>query len=324
MSLVREDVLPGLDGRPVPVVRVRHYARWVVAAALLLAFAWLVKAFATSPNIVWSEVWWYLFEYDIWEGMGNTLALTVISMVIGLGIGIVLAVMRLSSNPVAVAISTLYIWFFRGTPLLVQLIFWYNLAFLFPRIGIGVPATPLQVSWNTNQVMTGFTAALLGLGLNLAAYSAEVFRAGIQSVDPGQTEAAMTIGMRRLQTLRVIVLPQALRVVIPPVGNEGVSMLKNTSLVYVVAGADLMTKASQIYKINNEVIELLIVASIWYMVMTALATVGQSMLEARFGTGPRVGFRKRLMTNLQVPTRRRGPTSQGPAAEGVRHELGRY
>ncbi|MGH3505290.1 MAG: amino acid ABC transporter permease [Nocardioidaceae bacterium] len=308
MSLFGQDLLPGSDGRNVPVVRVKHYLRWVIAFCLVVVFAWLTKVVVTSPNIFWSEVWWYLFEYDIWHGIGITLALTVLATIIGLAIGVILAVMKLSSNPVASGLSTLYIWFFRGTPVLVQLIFWYNLAFLFPRIGWG------PLSWKTNDVMTGFTAALLGLGLNLAAYSAEVFRAGIQSVDVGQTEAAMSIGMRRLQMLRVIVLPQALRVVIPPIGNEGISMLKNTSLVYVVAGADLMTQASQIYKINNEVIELLIVASIWYMVMTALATIGQSMLEARFGTGPRVGFGRKLVANLRIG--RRGKPALGQGVDG--------
>lgn len=297
--LASRDVLPGTDGADLPVVRVKHYLRWVVAAVLALLVVWFVQTLITSPNIYWSEVWWYLFEYSIWEGIGVTLALAALSTVIGFVLGVVLAVMRLSKNPVAVGIATLYIWFFRGTPVLVQLIFWYNLAFLFPRIEF------FGVGWSTNQVMTGFTAALLGLGLNLAAYSAEVVRAGVQAVDTGQTEAAMTIGMRRLQALRVVVMPQALRVIIPPIGNEFISMLKTTSLVYVVAGADLMTKASQIYKINNEVIELLIVASIWYMVMTALATVGQSMLEAKFGTGERVGFLRQLAANLRIGTRRK-------------------
>lgn len=275
--------LTGPDGAPVPVVALKHPDRWIMGILALALALWLVITLATNPNIQWGKVVEYLFFPKIIDGIWVTLAISVLATALGLVLGVVLAIMKLSQNPVLNWLATLYIWFFRGTPVLVQLIFWYNLAFLFPRLVLKVPFTDIGVWWNTNDVMTGFTAALLGLGLNLAAYFAETVRAGIQAVDKGQTEAAYALGMTPLKRMRVIVLPQALRVIIPPTGNEFISMLKTTSLVYVVAGNDLMTNASQIYKQNNLIMELLIVASIWYMVMTAIATFLQSKLEARFG-----------------------------------------
>jgi polar amino acid transport system permease protein len=191
--------------------------------------------------------------------------------------------MKLSKNPVLSWIAEGYIWFFRGTPVLVQLIFWFNLAFLLPYLTLQIPFTQIGLRWDTNQVISGSVAALLGLGLNLAAYFAETVRAGIQAVDRGQTEAALAGGMTHNQAMRLIVLPQALRIIIPPTGNEFISMLKTTSLIVVVAGNDLMTNASNIYKQNNLIIELLIVVSIWYMFLTAIATYLQWLLEKRFG-----------------------------------------
>jgi len=267
----------------VPVVPLRHPERWILGALAVAVFAWLAYTLATNPNIRWEKVAEYLFFPKIIDGIWVTLMISVLATVLGLVLGVVLAVMKLSHNPVLNWLSTLYIWFFRGTPVLVQLIFWYNLAFLFPSLVIKVPFTNIGYMWNTNDVMTGFNAALLGLGLNLAAYFAETVRAGIQAVDAGQTEAAYALGMTPGKRMRKIVLPQALRIIIPPTGNEFISMLKTTSLVYVVAGNDLMTNASQIYKQNNLIMELLIVASLWYMLMTAIATFFQSKLEARFG-----------------------------------------
>lgn len=275
--------LSGPDGTAVPVVRLRHRERWIVGALAVTAFAWLGFTLATNPNIRWDKVAEYLFFPKIIDGIWVTLMISVLATILGLILGIILAVMKLSHNPVLNWLSTLYIWFFRGTPVLVQLIFWYNLAFLFPTVVLRVPFTNIGYLWNTNDLMSGFNAALLGLGLNLAAYFAETVRAGIQAVDTGQTEAAYALGMTPGKRMRKIVLPQALRIIIPPTGNEFISMLKTTSLVYVVAGNDLMTNASQIYKQNNMIMELLIVASLWYMVMTAIATFLQTKLEARFG-----------------------------------------
>jgi len=275
--------LSGPDGTSVPVVALKHRDRWIVGALALAVFAWLLSTLATNPNIRWDKVAEYLFFPKIIDGIWVTLTVSVLATILGLVLGIVLAIMKLSLNPVLNWLSTLYIWFFRGTPVLVQLIFWYNLAFLFPRLVLQIPFTNIGMWWNTNDVMTGFNSALLGLGLNLAAYFAETVRAGIQAVDKGQTEAAYALGMTPVKRMRVIVLPQAMRIIIPPTGNEFISMLKTTSLVYVVAGNDLMTNASQIYKQNNLIMELLIVASLWYMAMTAIATFFQSKLEARYG-----------------------------------------
>lgn len=272
-----------VDGQPLPTVHQHPWRQWVTAAAFLAAATWLAGIFATNPNIVWSEVARYLTFPKILSGVLVTLEISVLATIIGLILGTTLAIMKLAHNPVTSWLATLYIWFFRGTPVLVQLIFWYNLAFLFPELVLRIPFTNIGYRWDTNEVMTGFTAAMLGLGLNLAAYAAETVRAGILAVDSGQSEAAASVGMRTTQRLRIVVLPQALRIIIPPIGNEFISMLKTTSLVYVVAGHDLMTNASQIYKGNNLIIELLIVASLWYMFMTAVATVLQGILERRFG-----------------------------------------
>ncbi|GAA3885005.1 amino acid ABC transporter permease [Leifsonia kafniensis] len=294
----------GADGSATPITPRWHGGRWLIGALAVVVVGWLVASVIFNENIRWNRVLEYLFSTRILDGVVVTIWMSVIATVIGLSLGVVLAVMKLSKNPVLQWIATGYIWFFRGTPVLVQLIFWYNLAFLFPFLTLRVPFTQLGVQWDTNLVMTGFTAALLGLGLNLSAYFAETVRAGIQAVDRGQTEAALAGGMTPMQSMRIIVLPQALRIIIPPTGNEFISMLKTTSLVVVVAGSDLMTNASQIYKQNNLIIELLIVASLWYMVLTAIATYFQSRLERRFGQdavrlvrGP--GFAQRFMRRGQ-------------------------
>ena len=271
-----------VNGREYPVTHVRHLGRWISAVVFLAVFAWLVSVFASSPNIKWSEVGHYLFNPSILDGIKTTILISLEATVLGLILAVILAVMKISHNPVTSALATLYIWFFRGTPVLVQLIFWYNLALVFPTLSLGIPGTSFQAHWTTNDVMTGFNAAMLGLGLNLAAYAAETVRAGIQAVGKGQSEAADALGMTPGQRMRIVVLPQALRIIIPPIGNEFISMLKTTSLVYVVAGADLMTNASHIYLTNGEVIELLIVASLWYLLMTAVATVFQSALERHY------------------------------------------
>ncbi|MEO3798097.1 amino acid ABC transporter permease [Nonomuraea sp. B10E15] len=277
---------PILDetGTPVPVARTLHWGRWVGAAAALAVAGWLAYLVVVNPRLDWSKVAEYLLDDRILAGVWVTIEISVVATALGLVLGVLIAIMRLSYNPVLSGLAGGYIWFFRGTPVLVQLIFWYNLAYLFPELVLKIPFTMIGLKWDTNEVMTGFTSAMLGLGLNLAAYFAETVRAGIQAVDKGQTEAAYALGMTPGKRMRVIVLPQALRIIIPPTGNEFISMLKTTSLVYVVAGHDLMTNASQIYKANNLIMELLIVASLWYMLMTAVATFLQGRLERRFGS----------------------------------------
>ena len=179
----------------------------------------------------------------------------------------------------------LYIWLFRGTPLIAQLLFWNFLAALYPRLSLGVPFGPEFVSFDTNQLINQFTACLLGLGLNEAAYMAEIVRGGLQSVDHGQSEAAGALGMSRGQTLRRIVLPQAMRVIIPPTGNETISMLKTTSLVVVIGYFELMTSVQRIYSVNFQTIPLLIVAAIWYLALTSVLSIGQGFVERRYGRG---------------------------------------
>ncbi|GAA2188728.1 amino acid ABC transporter permease [Leucobacter alluvii] len=272
-----------VNGVRVPIARPLHIQRWITGAIALLVVLWAASIVILNERIHWDRIWEYLFSPRILEGVVVTIWVSIAATVVGLVLGVILAIMKLSQNPVLRWIAEGYIWFFRGTPVLVQLIFWFNLAFLLPYLTLKVPFTNIGVQWDTNSVISGSVAALLGLGLNLAAYFAETVRAGIQAVDRGQTEAALAGGMTRFQLMRLIVLPQALRIIIPPTGNEFISMLKTTSLIVVVAGNDLMTRASQIYKQNNLIIELLIVASLWYMLMTAIATYLQTLLEKRFG-----------------------------------------
>jgi polar amino acid transport system permease protein len=283
MSGTRKEPFLGPGGAAVEIAPRLHVSRWVVGAVAVAAVLWAVSIVVFNENIRWNRVWEYLFSPRILEGVVVTIWVSIAATILGLVLGVVLAVMKLSKNPVLRWIAEGYIWFFRGTPVLVQLIFWFNLAFLLPYITLQVPFTQIGMRWDTNQLISGSVAALLGLGLNLAAYFAETVRAGIQAVDRGQREAALAGGMTQRQTMRLIVLPQALRIIIPPTGNEFISMLKTTSLIVVVAGNDLMTNASRIYKQNNLIIELLIVASLWYMLMTAIATYLQSLLEKRFG-----------------------------------------
>jgi polar amino acid transport system permease protein len=275
-------------GRPedIKAVPVRHPGRWIAAAIIVVVGASIIRSIATNKRIEWGVVGHYLFDHRILHGVVVTIELTVISMVIGIVLGIVLAVMRLSPNPVVKGTSWFYVWFFRGTPLLVQLLFWGFIAAVYPRIDLGVPFGPSFVHLNANSIITFFVAAVLGLGLNEGAYMAEIVRAGILSVDEGQTEAASSLGMGRLQIMRLIVLPQAMRVIIPPTGNETISMLKNTSLAIVLGGVfELLFEAQQIYAVNYKTIQLLIVASIWYLAMTSVLYVGQYFIERHYGRG---------------------------------------
>ena len=228
----------------------------------------------------------YLLAARVLRGLVATLELTAISMAIGIALGLMLAVMRLSPNPLVSTASWLYVWLFRGTPVYVQILFWYNVAALYPRLSLGLPfGGPQLLHANANTLITVFAAAILGLGLNEAAYMAEIIRAGILSVSEGQSEAAYALGMTRLKTLRRIVLPQAMRLIIPPTGNETISMLKTTSLVSVIAYTELLYSVQEIYDVNYETIPLLIVASIWYLVITSVLSVGQYYLERRFRRG---------------------------------------
>jgi polar amino acid transport system permease protein len=274
-------------GRPeeIKAVPVRRPGRWIAAAVVLLFVAAFVRSVVTASGFQWSVVGQYLFDSRVLHGVWVTIYLTALSMVIGIVLGIVAAVMRLSPNPILKSVSWFYIWFFRGTPLLVQILFWYNIAALFPTLSLGIPFGPSFVHEPANSVITPLVAALLSLGLNEGAYMSEIVRAGIISVDEGQTYAAQSLGMSRLQIMRLIVLPQAVRVIIPPTGNETISMLKNTSLVSVAGYIELTFTVQQIYSVTYQVIPLLIVASIWYLAMTSVLYVGQYFIERRYGRG---------------------------------------
>jgi polar amino acid transport system permease protein len=258
----------------------------------------------TNPRFGWGTVGHYLFSSRVLDGLVVTLELTVIAMAIGITLGVVLAVMRLSPNPLVSSASWGYIWFFRGTPVLVQLLFWSFISALYPRISLGIPFGPQLVHGNANSIITPFVAAILGLGLNEAAYMAEIVRAGILSVDEGQSEAAQSLGMTRLLTMRRIVLPQAMRVIIPPTGNETISMLKTSSLVSVIAYKELLYSVQLIYAVNYLQIPLLLVASIWYLVITTILSIGQYYVERRFGRGatrePPPTPLQRLRRNLAI------------------------
>ena len=284
----------------IKAVPVRHPGRWIAAAIVLLFAAAAVRSIVTSQGFQWHVVGHYLFDSRILHGVLATVYLTALCQGIGIVLGVIAAVMRLSPNPIVSGASWLYIWFFRGTPLLVQILFWYNIAALFPTISLGIPFGPTFVHAHANSIVTPLVTAMLGLGLNEGAYMSEIVRAGIISVDEGQTLAAQSLGMSRLQIMRRIVLPQAMRVIIPPTGNETISMLKNTSLLIVASYGELLFSAQSIYDVNYKVIPLLIVASIWYLVMTSVLYVGQYFVERRFGRGftraERATMRSRWLT----------------------------
>ena len=277
--------IPGTAPTPIKAVPVRHPGRWIAIVVLAVLGAMLVNTILTNDGFRWDVVGKYLFSGPVLNGLRNTLVLTVLSMLIGIVGGIALAIMRLSPNPVLSYVAGFYIWLFRGTPLIAQLLFWNFLAALYPRLSLGIPFGPEFVSFDTNQLINQFTACLLGLGLNEAAYMAEIVRGGLQSVDHGQSEAAGALGMSRGQTLRRIVLPQAMRVIVPPTGNETISMLKTTSLVVVIGYFELMTSVQRIYSVNFQTIPLLIVAALWYLALTSVLSVGQGFVERRYGRG---------------------------------------
>jgi polar amino acid transport system permease protein len=267
-----------------PPVKLRHPGRWIAGAVVLLLLAWFGYTVVTNPNFQWPVVGRYLFSREIVAGVLVTIQLTVSAMAIGAALGVVVALMRQSENKLLAWSAQVYIVCFRGTPALVQLIFWFNLSALFPMITLGVPFFgPDLISVNANVIITPLVAANLGLGLCEGAYMAEIVRSGILSVDAGQREAAAAVGMTRAQTMRKVILPQALRVIIPPTGNQIIGMLKYTSLASVISVTELLASAELIYTRTFETIPLLIVASLWYVTLTTLLTAGQRVLERHVG-----------------------------------------
>ncbi len=270
-----------------PIVRLRHPWRWVAVVVITLYAAEGISFAVTSDALRWDLVAGYLFEESILRGLWMTVKLTVVAMLVGLVLGTLLAMMRLSDNPVLRGVAGGYVWLFRGTPILVQLLFWFFLGTVLPQISLGIPFGPELISGETSEVITPFMAAILGLGLNEAAYMAEIVRAGIGSVDKGQKEAAEALGMSPVTTYRRVILPQAARLIVPPTANQTISMLKLTSLVLVIGLAELTTTAQLIYGRNFQQIPLLVVASIWYLALTTILTLLQGRLEHRLGRSDR-------------------------------------
>nr|WP_206345465.1 amino acid ABC transporter permease [Streptomyces thermoviolaceus] len=270
---------PPAPPQPIKAIPVRHYGRYVTALVALAVLAAIVYAFSQG-RINWQAVPDYFFDHRIMTGVGKTLMLTVLSMLIGIAGGIVLAVMRLSKNPVTSGIAWFYIWFFRGTPVLVQLFLWFNLGLVFEYIDL----MPIYKDYWSN-FMTPLLTALLGLGLNEAAYMAEICRAGLLAVDEGQTEAAHALGMSHGKTLRRIIIPQAMRVIVPPTGNEVINMLKTTSLVAAVQYPELFRYAQDIGQVSGAPVEMYFLAAAWYLILTSVLSVGQYYLERYYARG---------------------------------------
>ncbi|MFF9024932.1 amino acid ABC transporter permease [Streptomyces eurythermus] len=270
---------PPAGAEAIKAIPVRHYGRYVTAVIAIAVLFAIVYAFAQG-KINWHAVPDYFFDDRIMTGVGKTLLLTVLSMLIGIVGGIVLAVMRLSKNPVTSAIAWFYIWFFRGTPVLVQLFLWFNLGLVFEYINL----MPIYKDY-WSSFMTPLLTALLGLGLNEAAYMAEICRAGLLAVDEGQTEAAHALGMSHGKTLRRVVIPQAMRVIVPPTGNEVINMLKTTSLVAAVQFSELFRYAQDIGQNSGAPVEMYFLAAAWYLIMTSVLSVGQYYLERYYARG---------------------------------------
>ncbi|MDH6237739.1 amino acid ABC transporter permease [Cryobacterium sp. CG_9.6] len=277
----------GSDRAPgIKAIRLRHPWRNVFAVVLVLVLTLFVLDAAQRPAYDWPSVGKFLFDQRISQAAFVTLQLTVYSMVIAIILGVVLAVMRLSPNPVVNSIAWVYLWIFRGTPVYVQLAFWGLVAVIYQTIDIGLPFTEPWVSVPTKVALSAFVLAVIGLALNEAAYMAEIVRAGLLSVDSGQEEAATALGMSWSQTMMRVIIPQSMRVIIPPAGNEVISMLKTTSLVTAIPFTlELYTRSRDISAVIFNPVPLLLVASIWYLFFTSILMVGQYFLEKRFARG---------------------------------------
>ena len=270
-----------IDAKPVP-----RPGRWASAIVAAILAAMAAHALVTNANFQWQVVFQWLFSRSIMQGVLFTIILTILAMLVGTALAITMAIMRQSVNPVLRWVSLGYLWFFRGTPIYTQLVFWGALSALYQHLSLGVPFGPELLTFKTTSVFTPFIAATLGLGINEGAYLSEIVRSGLASVDPGQAEAAGALGMSKGQILRRIVLPQAMRVIVPPTGNETISMLKTTSLVLAVPfSLDLTFVTNSYASFTYQTIPLLIVAALWYIIITSILMVGQHYIERYYGKG---------------------------------------
>ncbi len=298
---------PGRSAAPITAVPVRYPERWVAAGIILVLAAMFVHMLFTNPAFNWPFMFDNMFSDPVLRGVWVTLSATVLSMVIGVLLGVILAVMRLSGNPVLVTVSWLYTWFFRGVPRLVLAVLFGNIAILYSTIHIGLPFDNYWMPWlglegdarffeiDARTLLTGYTAGLLALSLSEGAYMAEIIRAGLQSVDKGQTEAAQALGMSRSRIMRRITLPQAMRVVIPPTGNETIAMLKDTALLaYVPVTIELFYQLQAIGTRSYQIFPMLVAACLWYLAITSVLMVGQYFIERRFNRSGR-GVRQSIV-----------------------------
>lgn len=285
----------------------RHPWRWVSGVLVLALVASIAYSLYSAKSVNHDVIAKYLFNPQIMQGAVMTLVITAISMLIATVLAVLLAIMKLSPNPLLWAVSSAFIGFFRGTPLLLQIVFWGYLGIIYPTLTLGIPFTNIVfIDGQTSKLVPSLVAGIIALSLNEAAYAAEIVRAGLLSVDRGQTEAAKSLGMSGGYTLRKIVLPQAMRVIIPPMGNETISMLKSTSMLQVIAVTELYTRATLISSQNLAQIELLVVAAFWYLVMTTLLSIPQHFLEKKYGRGfdaESVGFKWIKFSRLKPKTR---------------------
>lgn len=280
------------------IVGKRYYGRWLSALVVLLCVVAMAHSMINNPRFEWQVIAENFTAPSILQGVLMTLQLTAISVVLGFAFGTMLALMRLSSNPVLVAVSWAYTWFFRGVPMLVQLFLWYNIAALYPRIALSIPGLGELWSAQSNALVSPFSAAVIALVMHQSAYAAEIVRAGIQSVGNGQIEAARALGYRPAQIFRHTVLPQAMRAIMPPAGNEIIGQLKTTAVVSVISLQDVLFSAQIIYQRTYEVIPLLLVATLWYLLMTSVLSVGQYYVERYFGRGVARREKRSLLSSL--------------------------
>lgn len=262
-----------------------HVWRWIIGAVVVVLVVQALISLAANPAFQWDVVGSYLFNPRVLDGLWLTVSVTAIVFLLSSVVGSVLAAARFSTNPVLVALSWTYTWFFRSVPLLVQLVFWFNIGYLFPIIEVGLPFLPPLLEFSSRNLVSGIGVAVIGLTLHEAAYASEIVRGGVLAVAPGQREAATALGLGRLRTSVRIILPQAMRSILPPLGSMLIGILKATSLVSTIAVADLMSAVSQIYNRTFEVVPMLVVATVWYLVLTSVLSLGQWMLERRFGRG---------------------------------------
>jgi polar amino acid transport system permease protein len=267
--------------------RTLPYGMIVGGLIVALIGAQLLVLIINNPNFGWPVVAQYLFDGAVMNGLKMTICLTIVAMLLGIVIGLFLAIGKISRNPIWRGLSGAYVGIFRGTPLLVQLLFWYNMSTLFPQLSLAIPFGPTLMSWNTNDIITPLTAAIAGLALNEGAYMAEIIRAGLISVDPRQMETAQAFGMSRSRAYRRIIIPQAMRSIVPPTSNQLINMVKATSIVSVIAMGDLLHAVQDIYNANFQVIPLLLVSVIWYLFITSILNVLQNAIENYYSKADR-------------------------------------